>query len=398
MTAFRVMVVKELRSIYRNPMAFGLLLFMPFLLMAVISKAFEPLFEGRETFEVPLVDLDRTAESVEIIAGLDALEGIEIVDIGWESETLSAADVDGILDEEDYFTLIVIPDGFGEDLESGREVSVSLYSDPGQEAYSRVVRDEVQGRLLIEDLMRTFRSVLASQTGETAAEATIENEIATRVEEPGLTVERLFTEKRKATPGNFEQTVPGFALMFTFWLSAFVAGSIQSEKLVFRTWRRTIVAPVSRFTIVASRVLTYVALGMAQMTLLFVLAWALFGLSLGDHPYALLPVFFAMAMVTTAFGFLMTTLVRDFVTMSSLVNLAVILSAAAGGALVPLFLLPAWLRAISPLVPHYWAMDACQSVLLLGSDVGDILPEVAALLGFSALFFALGIWRFRFVD
>lgn len=398
MTAFRAMFVKEFRSIYRNPMSFFMLLFMPFLLMAVISKAFEPLFEGRETFEVPLVDLDRTTESAEIVARLDSLEGIVIANVGWESPTLTAADADDILDDEDYFTLIVIPDGFGRSLAAGEQVSVSLYSDPGQEAYSRVVRDEVQGRLQIEDLMRVFKSVLVSEVGEAQAQSTVETEIAPRVEEPRLAVERLFTEKRKATPGNFEQTVPGFALMFTFWLSAFVAGSIQSEKLMFRTWRRTLVAPVPRFTIVASRVLAYVAIGMAQMTLLFVLAWALFGLSLGDHPYALLLIFFAMALVTTSFGFLMTTLVRDFVAMSSIVNLVVILSAAAGGTLVPLFLLPGWLRAISPLVPHYWAMDASQGVILLGDNVIDVLPDVAALLAFAALFFTLGLWRFRFVD
>lgn len=398
MTAFRVMFLKELRSIYRNPMSFGLLLLMPFLLMAVISKAFEPLFEGRETFDVPLVDLDRSAESGEVIASLDALEGIDIIEMGWVGDALGADDADDILDDEDYFTLIVIPDGFGESLAADERVSVSLYSDPGQEAYSGIVRDEVQGRLQTEDLMRTFEAVLTSEVGEDRAESVIENEIAPRVEEPALAAEQVFTEKRKATPGNFEQTVPGLALMFTFWLSAWVAGSIQSEKLVYRTWRRTIVAPVSRVSIVASRLLAYVGIGMVQMTLLFVLAWAFFGLSLGDHPYVLLLVFFAMAMVTTAFGFLMTTLVKDYVTMSSVVNLVVILSAAAGGTLVPRFLLPEWLRAISPFVPHYWAMDASQGVLLLGENIGDVLPNVLALIGFAAVFFAVGLWRFRFVD
>ena len=398
MTAFRVMFLKELRSIYRNPMAFALLLLMPFLLMALISKAFEPLFEGRQSFDVPLVDLDGTAESTALSANLDALDGIDIVELEWDQAQLTAADADDILDDDDYFTLIVIPDAFAESLASGEKVSVALYSDPAQEAYSGIVRDEVQGRLQIEDLMRTFESVLASETGETAAARIVESEIAPRVEEPGLAVERLFTEKRKVTPGNFEQTVPGFALMFTFWLSVFVAASIQSEKREFNTWRRTLVAPVPRVTIMASRVLAYVVIGMAQMTLLFVLGWAIFGLSLGAHPYVLLVIFLAMTLVTTGFGILMTTLIRDFVTLNSVMNLGVILAAAAGGTLVPLFLLPGWLRTISPVVPHYWAMDASQGVILLGDDLVDVLPNVVVLLGFAAAFFALGLWRFRFVD
>ncbi len=81
-----------------------------------------------------------------------------------------------------------------------------------------------------------------------------------------------------------------------------------------------------------------------------------------------------------------------------LMNLCVIVAAVAGGALVPLFLLPDWLRTISPAVPHYWAMEASQGVILLGDGVVDVLPAVGALLAFAVGFFALGLWRFRFVD
>jgi ABC-2 type transport system permease protein len=398
MTAFRVMFLKELRSTYRNPMAFGLLLLMPFLLMALISKAFEPLFEGRQSFDVPLVDLDATTESQALTASLDALTGIDIVALDWDRPGLTPADADEILDDEDYFTLIVIPDGFAQSLARGEDVRLSLYSDPAQEAYSGIVRDEVAGQLRVEDLMRAFESALAAETSEADAARIVESEIAPRVDDPGLAVERLFTEKRKATPGNFEQTVPGFALMFTFWLSLFIAASIHAEKREYHTWRRTLVAPVPRVTIMGSRVAAYVVLGMTQMTLLFVLGWALFGLNLGDHPYALLLVFFAMTLVTTGFGILMTALIRDFATLTSLMNLFVIVAAAAGGTLVPLFLLPDWLRTVSPVVPHYWAMDASQGVILLGDGVLDVLPAVGALLAFAAAFFALGLWRFRYVD
>jgi ABC-2 type transport system permease protein len=398
MTAFRVMFQKELRSIYRNPMAFVLLLLMPFLLMALISKAFEPLFEARNTFDVPLVDLDRTLESQALSADLDALDGIEIKTVAWDGPAFTPSDADDVLDDEDYFTLIVVPAGFAQALTAREPVSVALYSDPEQEAYSGIVRDEVAGRLQMEDLLRTFESVLAEETGPDEAASIVEGEVAPRADDPELTVERLFTEKRKALPSHFEQTVPGFALMFTFWLSVFVAASIQSEKQEYRTWRRTLAAPVPRVTIMASRVMAYVAVGLAQLALLFVLGWAVFGLDLGDHPYALLAIFVPMTLVTTGFGILMTTLIRDFATLNSIMNLGVIAMAAAGGALVPLFLLPDWLRTIAPAMPHYWAMDASQRVMLLGDGVVDVLPDVAALLAFAGAFFVLGLWRFRFVD
>jgi hypothetical protein len=36
--------------------------------------------------------------------------------------------------------------------------------------------------------------------------------------------------------------------------------------------------------------------------------------------------------------------------------------------------------------------------MLLGDGLIAVAPNVAVLLAFAALFFALGLWRFRFVD
>ena len=36
--------------------------------------------------------------------------------------------------------------------------------------------------------------------------------------------------------------------------------------------------------------------------------------------------------------------------------------------------------------------------MLLGDGLVDVLPNVAVLLGFAVALFALGLWRFRFVD
>lgn len=398
MTAFRVMFMKELRSLYRNPMGFAFLLLMPFILMAIISQAFEPFYEGRATFDVPLVDLDRSAESEKLVAQLDALDGIEVAPVDWAKSEFGPSDADELLDDDDSFVVVVIPADYAEKTAAGELVTVSLYSDPQQEAYASTVSDQLRSRLEVNDLQRAFREALADETSPEEAERIMGEEVAPRAEQPLAGVLRLETEKRKVTPANFEHTVPGFAMMFTFWLAIFVAAGIHAEKRQYNTWRRTIVAPVSRFVIIASRVAAFTVIGTAQVLLLFVLGWLIFGLSLGEHPYALLPVFLAMSLVTTGFGILMTALIRDFVILNSVMNLVVLVAAAAGGALVPLFLLPDWLRVLSPAVPHYWAMDASQRVMLLNEGVADVLPDVGALLAFAAVFFAAGLWRFRFVD
>jgi ABC-2 type transport system permease protein len=47
-------------------------------------------------------------------------------------------------------------------------------------------------------------------------------------------------------------------------------------------------------------------------------------------------------------------------------------------------------------IPHYWAKDALENLLLRGLSLADITTPLLALAGFTVLFFAIGLWRFDF--
>ena len=47
-------------------------------------------------------------------------------------------------------------------------------------------------------------------------------------------------------------------------------------------------------------------------------------------------------------------------------------------------------------VPHYWANLALDNLMVRGATLAGVTTEVAALPGFTALFFAIGVWRFDF--
>ena len=67
-----------------------------------------------------------------------------------------------------------------------------------------------------------------------------------------------------------------------------------------------------------------------------------------------------------------------------------------GGAFIPAFVLGDFLNAIGKVVPHYWALQAYNDLMIRGLGVADILPELAVLAGFTAVFFVIGLLRFRF--
>jgi ABC-2 type transport system permease protein len=395
------MFLKDLRLVYRNPVAFGLLVIMPFLLIAVISNALTPIFEGASSFRLPVVDLDRSQASEQLVEALDESSALEVRELDWTGSEFAPDDADAVFDDDrKNFVVLVIPDGFGDSIAEGDPRSLTLFTDPVQQGFSDLILQEVRSRLFTTSLVSAFTSVLVSAGGLTEEEAlaVVDSEIAPLEEDPGTAVIKRSGSETRALPSNFEQTVPGFSVMFTFWLAAIIAGGIFAEKRVYRTWQRTLIAPVPRWAIIASRIAAYVTLGLAQMTLLFAAGWLFFGLSLGSDIPALILLLTAVALVTTTFGFLISSLIKDAVLMNMTTNLLVLILAGLGGAIVPIVLLPGWAQQLSVLTPHYWAMHGIQQVIILDNGLADVLPQLLALLTFAAAFFSIGLWRFRFND
>jgi ABC-2 type transport system permease protein len=64
----------------------------------------------------------------------------------------------------------------------------------------------------------------------------------------------------------------------------------------------------------------------------------------------------------------------------------------------PLDLMPSALRSFSYAVPHSWALRGFQEMMVRGQGLQEIMPHIAALLGFALLFFLIAIWRFDFTE
>jgi ABC-2 type transport system permease protein len=384
------MLRKDLRLAYRNPMVFGLLVLTPFLMMAVLSEAFSPLFEGRSSFDLPVVDLAQSDRSAQVIEALDELESIRVKPIEWDGATFDAEDAANVLnDSRRYFSVLTIYPS-----DKPAQNQLVLYSNPAQPGLTGVLGDTISSRLALESVTGSLHGVLAAGRERGASPAPDATEPS--LEAPQI--ESADASGRAVIPSRFEQTVPGFSIMFTFWLAMLLAGGIHVEKKEYRTWRRTLASPAPGWMIIGSRVLAYVILGLSQMLVLFLLGGIFFGIGLGWNLLTLVAIFIALSLVTTSLGFLMISLLPDMALLSMVMNLLVIGMAVLGGALVPVTFLPGWAEKLAVITPHYWAMDAIQEVIILDGGLSSVSGQVGVLLGFSAVLFFLGSLRFRLAD
>lgn len=124
---------------------------------------------------------------------------------------------------------------------------------------------------------------------------------------------------------------------------------------------------------------------------------ALYGLELqlANLPVALLILFLAV-LGFAGFGMLsasITVVAKRGVGLSAALSL---LSLVCGGVLFPTQALPDWLQGVAALVPITHALQALRLALFRGTGVGELLPHIAILLTFAAVFLPLGLllfWR-----
>jgi ABC-2 type transport system permease protein len=97
-------------------------------------------------------------------------------------------------------------------------------------------------------------------------------------------------------------------------------------------------------------------------------------------------------------GIMISAIARTEGQISGLSNALLWVAGFLGGALIPSFLIQQIpvLAVLSRLVPHSWATQAFYDLIARGLGLVDVLPSLGMLLLFSAVFFFIGVRRFKF--
>jgi ABC-2 type transport system permease protein len=212
-----------------------------------------------------------------------------------------------------------------------------------------------------------------------------------------VTIEKVTPAAMKVEkfPDAFQQNVPGYTVYGVFWIASLLAASVLREKHE-GTFRRLMVAPVSRTVMAAGKLIPYYLINMLQIVIMLVGSALLFKMSFGHSFGGLTIVSLVLAASATGLGVFIAALARTEAQAGSLTVLLIITLSALGGCFVPRFVMPPALKAIGLLTPHAWALDAYQDLIVRGYGLVEIMPKVCVLAGFALLFFVIGVWRFRF--
>ena len=406
--------LKDIQVFLKDRGAIFQLFLLPLVFIVAYSAVAASFEESTEDERIPLavVNLDKGAQAQVLLEGLEEAGGVKVVlhDLTEAEEKLEKSEIGRYL---------TIPANFTQGLEDGNTVSLQLLNHPDAnfeqtKAVHLVVEGVAQDMALESQIVASLQ-----QMAEMQANAPPEYQEAFSVEKIVGQAQSQFQEaegkplvgiiqtipgqesEKSELPSSAELAVPGFLILFVFLTAQATARSIYDEKKV-GSFRRLLAAPISKAVILTGKVLPNFITALIQTAV--ILVFGRFGLSLmgltpvklGKDPLALVSAVLLIALCSSALGVLIASLARTENQIGGLSTLILWGFGALGGSIIPHFILESMLGPIPMALPHYWGNRILDNVMIRGVMLADVYIELIALLGFSVLFFLIGLWRFDF--
>jgi ABC-2 type transport system permease protein len=188
--------------------------------------------------------------------------------------------------------------------------------------------------------------------------------------------------------------VPGYLVMFVFMAAGFSAIAVVQERKN-NTLERLLATTVTKEEILGGVYVGTVIRGLLQIIIFWGVGILVFKVDLGLAPGAVILLSVLMVLMSSAFSLMLSTLAKTVRSASSLATLTSLLLAPLGGCWWPAFLYPQWLQNVSKIVPHAWATEGFNKLMLFGAGFGDAAPSMIALAVFTVIFGVIAVLRFR---
>lgn len=414
---------KDIKILLKDPSAIVVLLLLPIMFISIMSFALSDSFGTDDSpIEVLYVDYDQTEESENYIEILDEMEGLSFL-----SAEVDENEARALIDEGEYAILVVIQEGFSKNIIENVETELIVYTDAMQQTTSNIVEmaiagasrqyeltyqfevyGDAQGELTkdyitlesekiileIEDALGFDLNVEATEDEELAEEIADDIEVTMTeiLDKPLISSRRSSNNNAEIQPDTFQQNVPGYTVMFAFFIILWAGKAFLNEKQI-GAWDRIIVSNITTPGIYFGKFAMNFVIGIIQVFLLLAFGNFVFGMGLGSSIGAVVLLSCALITCSTSMGMLIASVSKSESQVVGLSLFLVLSTAALGGTMVPLNIMPDIMQDISRIVPQSWALIGYQNLFVRDQGIVSIVPNIAVLLGFSAVFFVISFIR-----
>jgi ABC-2 type transport system permease protein len=184
----------------------------------------------------------------------------------------------------------------------------------------------------------------------------------------------------------------GMTVLFgcMFGMGESLAGERERGELA-----RLFMTPTSVATVVGGKIISKLSVEIVRAIILIVAAIVLFGIVINGSMVLTLLVLILGALCFVGFGIMISARVstqEDYMQMVMPITMPMMF---VSGVFYPIETMPWFFQKLAYIFPLTYVNDALRAVMLKGVGIGGIWIDLVVLLGFTALFFVLGVSRFN---
>ncbi|MBM7578624.1 ABC transporter permease [Jeotgalibacillus terrae] len=179
------------------------------------------------------------------------------------------------------------------------------------------------------------------------------------------------------------QIVPGYTVMFSFYIMISIVIAFIKDRDSGMT-ARIASTPLPTLQYFMGKWIPFILIVLIQIAVLFGFGVAVYDMPLGNA-FALIMISVALAFVSTGCGMAMAVIAKTENMGIALTQVIALGGAMLGGLWMPVEFMPDIMQNIAQFLPHYWALQGYQTVILDGGNVLDVWASLLVLIAYGAV-------------
>jgi ABC-2 type transport system permease protein len=405
--------IKDLKIVFRDKKALAIMLVMPAVIMFILGNALGPMFEDSnpiERFTVVVVNEDEGILSQVLINDVFRKHGSDVLNTFLESDEDKANEM---LKNKKVSSVVIIPEGFTRRFFEGYDTNIAVKTQADQQYKASIVKSITDGFC-----RQVFLYWAAASSGvEVLSEVPKEEGILGEKSEefpPDLN-SLMFDMQQKTGEGILEfyediesngegqekhETVSGMqyysaAMLVMFILFGASTGTkLMVEERQSNTLGRLLTTGVGKVSLVAGKFLGLLLITFTQAMILIVFTRFSYGVDWGRSIDGVVIITVCAAFSGSGLGMMIGSMAKTSSGAEGLSQLFIQTFTIIGGGMMPLYMMPGFLRVIAKGTLNWWAVNGYYD-LMLGSGFTDILPCCGVLVLMGVLYLGIGVARFK---
>ena len=377
---FAWMIRKELISLKRHPGRMVSIILFPIIMILLFGYGM-----GGEMTDLPIVvvsqsDGNLTDLTLNTIKSTDTYHVVKVMDDQGKAEKM--------VDKGEVKAAIIMPEDY-DDTNSSNQKAVTLYLDSSDQMASQILDSSTQAIFSKLSNMVAAGSV-TSVSQNSSADPSLSHQINNFKDDIGLHINRIYGNIKYIdflVPAVLGMTVMMSCMM---GMGATIAGERETGELA-----RLFMTPTSVSTVIGGKIAAKLVIELVRAVILILMAILLFNVSIKGGLLQTFIVLVFGALCFVGFGIMLSARTQTQEDYAQIVMPFSMPMMFVSGVFYPIETMPWILQKLAYVFPLTYLNDAMRGVMLKGQSLGDVWFDLAVLLGFTILFFIIGVKRFN---